>query len=139
MIKKIVQLGLVLIVLSSCSTHKLKRKGAYIELSPEEFHIYVKDSSVNIIDVRSAHEYENYHIEGAVNVSYFGGHFKEDLQKLNLDTTKTTLIYCETQHRTLMVANKIYKAGFNNIIDLDKGMRVWYKNEFPTVVTDTIE
>ena len=29
-----------------------------------------------------------------------------------------------------MVANKIYKAGFANIIDLDKGMRVWYKNDF---------
>jgi len=139
MIKKIIQLGLILIVLSSCSIHKLKKQGAYKEVPSEEFYVYVKDSSVNIIDVRSAHEFKDYHIEGAVNVSYFGGNFKENLQKLNLDTTKTTLIYCETQHRTLMVANKVYKAGFNTIIDLDKGMRIWYKNDFPTVATDTIE
>lgn len=108
-------------------------------MSSKEYFVYVKDSSVNILDVRSAHEYEDYHIEGAVNVSYFGGHFKEDLKKQNLDTTKKTLIYCQTQHRSLMVANKVYKAGFRSIIDLDKGLRVWYKNDFPTVVRDTLE
>ncbi len=44
MIKKIVQLGLVLIVLSSCSVHNFKRKGAYIELPPNEFPTVVTDT-----------------------------------------------------------------------------------------------
>ena len=139
MIRNIFLLAIISLLISSCSIHKLKEKSVYKELSPKEYYAYVKDSSVNIIDVRSAHEYEDYHIKGAVNVSYFGGNFKEELNKQNLDTTKTTLIYCQTQHRSLMVANKIYKAGFANIIDLDKGMRVWYKNDFPTVTPDTLE
>ena len=139
MIRNIFLLAIVSTLISSCSIHKLKRTGAYKELSSEEYYVYVKDSSVNIIDVRSTKEYKDYYIRGAVNVSYFGGNFKNELQKQNLDTTKTTLIYCQTQHRSLMVANKVYKAGFKNIIDLDKGMRVWYKNNFPTVVTDTIK
>jgi len=138
MIRNIFLLAIISTLISSCSIHKLKKKGAYKELSSKEYYVYVKDSSVNIIDVRSAHEYESYHIEGAVNVSYFGGHFKEDVKKQNLDTSKTTLIYCQTQHRSLMVANKLYKEGFKTIIDLDKGMRVWYKNDFPTVITDTL-
>jgi len=83
MIKNIFLLTIISILISSCSIHKLKKKGVYKELSSEKYYVYVKDSSVNIIDVRSAREYENYHIEGAINVSYFGGHFKENLQIQN--------------------------------------------------------
>ncbi len=123
----------ILLVMSSCSINKLTKIGVYKELSTEEYNAYVKDSLVNIIDVRSAKEYEKSHIKGAINVSYFSGHFEENFSKLNLDTTKATLIYCETQHRSLLAANKIYKAGFNTIIDLDKGMRLWRKNNFPFI------
>ena len=126
------------LILGSCSIHKLKKNGVYKEISSEEYLIYVNDSSVNIIDVRSPKEYNKSHIKGAINVSYFGGKFKENFNKLDLDTSKTTLIYCQTQHRSLMVANKIYKSGFHSIIDLDKGMRVWLKNEMPYVAGDSI-
>ena len=131
MVKNTFLFLIVLVLLSGCSINKLTKIGVYKELSAEEYYVYVKDSLVNIIDVRSANEYQKSHIEGAINASYFGGNFKEVFTKLNLDTSKTTLIYCETQHRSLMVANKIHKAGFNAIIDLDKGMRVWRKNNFP--------
>lgn len=123
---------------SSCGLHKLKKEKVYKELSSEEYLVYVNDSIVNIIDVRSPKEYKKSHIKGAINVSYFGGHFIENFQKLDLDSTRTTLIYCETQHRSLMAANKIYKSGFNTIIDLDKGMRIWRKNEMPFVVGDSL-
>jgi len=136
--KSIYILLTITLLFSSCGLHKLKKEGAYKELPSEDYLVYVKDSTVNIIDVRSPHEFKESHIEGAINVSYFGGHFKEDFNKLDLDTSKTTLIYCQTQHRSLMVANKIYKAGFHSIIDLDKGMRVWIKKEMPFVVEDTI-
>ena len=122
------------LLFSSCGLHKLKKQGVYKEVSSKEYLVYVKDSTVNIIDVRSPKEYQKSHIEGAINISYFGGHFKEEFKKLELDTTKTTLIYCQTQHRSLMVANKIYKAGFHSIIDLEKGMRVWLKEDLPFVV-----
>ena len=128
----------VSILISSCSIQKLKKSGVYKEVSSEEYLMYVKDSSVNIIDVRTPKEYQKSHIKGAINVSYFGGNFKEKFKKLDLDSSKTILIYCQTQHRSLMVANKIYKAGFHSIVDLDKGMRVWLKAELPYVVSDSI-
>jgi len=128
----------VSILISSCSIQKLKKSGVYKEVSSEEYLMYVKDSSVNIIDVRTPKEYQKSHIKGAINVSYFGGNFKEKFKKLDLDSSKTILIYCQTQHRSLMVANKIYKAGSHSIIDLDKGMRVWLKAELPYVVSDSI-
>lgn len=122
------------LIISSCSISKLKKKEVYKELPAEEYLNYVQDSSVNIIDVRTPKEYNKSHIKNAINVSYFGGKFKEKFNQLKLDSTKTTLIYCATQHRSLMVANKIYKSGFHNIIDLDKGMNAWLKKELPFVV-----
>ena len=117
----------------SCSIHKLSKKGVYKEVSSKEYLLYVNDSTVNIIDVRTAAEYQKSHIKGALNVSYFGGHFKKSLVELDLDTNRTTLIYCETQHRSLFVAKKLYKAGFKSIIDLDKGMVKWRKKGLPFV------
>ncbi|MDX2359606.1 MAG: rhodanese-like domain-containing protein [Crocinitomicaceae bacterium] len=121
-------------VVTSCSIGKLTRLGVYQEVNADQYISYVNDSTVNIIDVRTEAEYEKSHICGAVNANYFGGHFMEELHSLKLDTTKTTLIYCETQHRSLFVAKKLYNAGFHNVIDLDKGMRYWKKIGFPISV-----
>lgn len=109
----------------------MKKEGVYQEMEGSEYLNYVTDSTVNIIDVRTHGEYEKSRIKGAINISYFGGHFKKKLKGLSFDTSKTTLIYCETQHRSLFVAKKLKKAGFNKIIDLDKGMLRWRKDGLP--------
>ena len=120
-------------VIASCSIHKLNKLGVYEEQPPAVYLSYVNDSTVNIIDVRTLAEYDKSHIRGAVNVNFFKSHFRENLRALNLDTSKTTLIYCETQHRSLFVAKKLYKEGFHNVIDLDRGMMHWRKKGFPYV------
>jgi len=135
---KFMSIVIISILISSCSIHKLKKNGNYQELSYLEYNTYVNDSSVNIIDVRTPKEFNKSHIKGAYNWSFFGGDFKRELKKAVLDTSKITLIYCQTQHRSLFVANKLYKAGFHCIIDLDKGMRVWQKNNMP-LVGDTLQ
>ena len=124
---------------ASCGIRSLTKKGAYQELSPESYLQYVQDSSANIIDVRTNAEYDKSHIEGAININYLGGHFKRDLVEANLDNSKPTLIYCETQHRSLFVAKKLYRTGFQNVIDLDKGMMHWRKQQFPYFDSDSIK
>ncbi len=125
------------LLMGACSISHLTKIGVYRELSPESYLPYVNDSTINLIDVRTQGEYEKSHIKGAVNVSYFGGHFREELKALELDRSKPTLIYCETQHRSLFVAKKMYVMGFHNIIDLDKGMMHWRKEGFPSVSPNT--
>lgn len=120
-----------LIILSSCSIGRLEKLEVYKELPPSLYLPYVQDSSINLIDVRTEAEYAKSHIEGAINISYFGGHFREELKEKALDKSLPTLIYCETQHRSLFVAKKMYRMGFRNVIDLDRGMMYWRKNAFP--------
>lgn len=128
---------LILASFSACSIGKLTKIGVYTELSPSEYLKYVDDSTVNIIDVRTEGEYAKTHIKGAVNMSYFSGHFRKAVKTLELDKSLPTLIYCETQHRSLFAAKKLYLAGFKTILDLDKGMMHWRKNGFP-YIRDTI-
>jgi len=124
----------------SCGINKLEKKGVYVEMPASEYQQYVEDSTVNIIDVRTEKEYQESHIEGAANASYFSGNFKDIIDTLNLDTSRTTLIYCETQHRSLFAAKILYKKGFDKIIDLDRGMRVWRKENYPTMYpSDTLQ
>ena len=119
--------------LTSCGIRSLSQQGIYKEISPDQFALYLKDSLVNIVDVRTPAEFKKSHIENAINVSYFAGHFMKNFSNLNLDTAQTVLIYCETQHRSLFVARKIARAGFKTIIDLDKGMAQWRKKGLPYI------
>ena len=125
------------VVTVSCSIKKLEKKGVYKEVDASEYNRYVQDSSVQIIDVRTQKEYEKSHIEGAENASYLSGNFEDIIDSLSLDPSKTTLIYCETQHRSLFAAKKLYHKGFNNVIDLDKGMIHWRKTDMPYVSDST--
>lgn len=115
----------------ACSIKKYTRLGYYKELTGADYQKFVNDSIVNIIDVRTIKEYEKSHIEGAKNASYIGGDFKEIVDSLQLNKEIPTLIYCETQHRSLFATKKLVKMGFKHIIDLDKGMIAWRKDNFP--------
>ena len=110
-----------------------------MELTPKEYNAYVVDTTNVIIDVRTNKEFNKLHIERAINISYFGGNFKKEVKELKIDTTKTILIYCQTQHRSLFVSNKLYKMGYSKIIDLDKGMKQWQKQNMPIVITDSLK
>lgn len=121
----------VLVSLIACSANKLTNQGIYKELASAEYQAMLNKGEVNIIDVRTASEYNKSHIKGALNASYFSGSFLELVVNYHLDTNKTTLIYCETQHRSPMAAKRLYKVGFKKIVDLQGGMSYWRKEGFP--------
>jgi rhodanese-related sulfurtransferase len=118
--------------LVSCSTnHRLTRLGVYKELPADEYLKLLEQGNVNIIDVRTQSEYRKSYLKGAINASYMSGKFSEIVSSHHLDSSKLTLIYCETQHRSPLAANKLYKLGFRNIVDLQRGMMYWRKHKFP--------
>lgn len=125
-------LFIVVCILSSCSIKRLERLGVYRESNPDEFVNLIQDSSVHIIDVRTSSEYEKSRIPNSTNISYLSGGFKDSLDRMDWDKSLPVMIYCETQHRSLFAAKILYKSGYTNIIDLDKGMMNWRKKGYPT-------
>ena len=129
---------LLISIIAACKPIRLQKAGIYAEVTAEEFLRLSKMKDVQIIDVRTQSEFNKSHIAKAINASYISGNFSEIVASNHLNTSKTVLIYCETQHRSLFAARKLHKMGFQKIIDLDKGMMHYRKEGNPYVKADSL-
>lgn len=125
--------GFCLLFLSSCGIKTLEKKGFYKELSAESYAEAIRSPGINLIDVRTAAEFQKSHLNNAVHINYLSGKFKKLLREADLDPMLPTYIYCETQHRSLFAARILYRKGFRKLIDLDQGMGVYRESGFPYI------
>ena len=82
-----------------------------------------------ILDVSTPDEYQDLHLEGAVNVSLLSRLFKARLDIMDRD--KTYVIYCKVGVRS-KVAMKIMKAlGFMTVYNITGGTLLWEEEKLP--------
>ncbi len=86
-----------------------------------------------IVDVRTPGEYAEGHIANAHNIDYNGADF--DKQIAALDTSKEYMVYCLSGGRSSSAANKMRKAGFTKVYELQGGMMKWRAAKLPEVST----
>lgn len=89
------------------------------------------DSAV-VLDVRTPNEFEKGHLENAINIDWNGSKF--DSQLATLDKSKPTFVYCLSGGRSKAAADKMRRAGFENVIELTGGMMDWRANNLPEVM-----
>ncbi len=82
-----------------------------------------------ILDVTTAKEFKDRHLENAINHSFVSGSFKSVLKKF--DKTKTYLVYCTVGGRSKMATNQMKKAGFQKVYNLIGGTLLWEEFEYP--------
>lgn len=75
----------------------------------------------SIIDVRSQQEYEEGHLEGAINIPYY----EIKRRKINLDKGKEIVVYCEKGSRSRTAYRILKKFGYKNVYSLYMGMDNW--------------
>lgn len=125
--KTTVKLALLLIVTVlgiSCNTKSQSQSDAIKVITPTEF----KEKSVNqiLVDVRTPEEFEEGHIDGAININVNDEAFKEQISKL--DKSKPVFVYCRSGKRSAAAAAEMSKAGFKQVYDLEGGILNWMKN-----------
>lgn len=81
----------------------------------------LKDTEVQIIDIRGKSEYNEGHIDGAKNV--FMGTMDENLNKI--DNKKQVIIYCGSGNRSAIAYSLLTANGFNNILNYGGGWSDW--------------
>lgn len=87
-------------------------------ISIEELLTY---NNANIIDIRTIQNYNNNHIEGAINIPY---------EKLIIEPNKYLeknrryFIYCSKGLKSIRVCNILYKQGFN-VVNVNGGYEEW--------------
>lgn len=92
-------------------------------LSNDAFKSALKDSNVVLLDVRTAGEFSQGHIPGALNIDIYKPNFRDQI--LNLDKSKTYLIYCRTGSRSTNALRFMQQSGFSEVSHLQQGIVRW--------------
>ena len=91
----------------------------------EEFDKLRTDKSKVVLDVRTAQEYSEAHIPGAVNIDVLESDFQSKVAKL--DKSKTYLVHCASGGRSARACDKMSKLDFPQLYNLQGGMNAWQK------------
>ncbi|MDE5881123.1 MAG: rhodanese-like domain-containing protein [Muribaculaceae bacterium] len=133
--KSIALLGVILITLlamSCSSTTKASQPMGNLEtVSPEIFEKGLKKGNVQLLDVRSAEEYEQGHIQGSINIDVQEPDFQAEVSN-QLEKDKPIYVYCRSGRRSLLAGEMLAKDGYT-VMDLDGGILGWEKAGLPVV------
>lgn len=69
------------------------------------------EKSFQLVDVRTAEEFESGHLERAININYNGNDFEQQINAL--DKNKPTYIYCLSGGRSSAAMDVMTKKGLN--------------------------
>ena len=100
-------------------------------LSAQEFKNFIDSADVHLIDVRTPNEFNQGHIEGALNIDFIAPDFRKQLELLSHD--KPIVIYCRTGRRSGLTTKTLLELGFDEIYDLKYGTMSWQKEGFKLV------
>lgn len=92
-------------------------------LDKEVFAAEMKKSGAVILDVRMPGEFDQGHIEGAVNINFFDPDFKHKL--LDLNKSSKYYIYCKNETRSKMSMKFMLDNDFKDVYVLKKGYEEW--------------
>jgi rhodanese-related sulfurtransferase len=101
------------------------------EISQQELLSALKAPEHNIVllDVRSAEEYGDGHLVGAINVSH--NTVADKLNQLSQYKNNTVVVYCRSGRRAAFAENILAENGFKNLRHLTGDMNGWLEAKLP--------
>jgi rhodanese-related sulfurtransferase len=114
------------LLLTSCASGESTN-----DLGTQEFASKVAEPGIIVLDVRTAGEFAEGHLENAINIDVEGGQFDAGIAQL--DKTKTYAVYCRSGRRSGAAVEKMSSAGFTSLFNLKVGIIDWQSQGFPVV------
>ncbi len=115
---------------SACGEQK------YETLEVNAFAEQIQNPAIVLLDVRTASEFADGHLEGAMNIDVKQGDFLENAKKL-LPKENTIAVYCRSGRRSANAADRLTAEGYK-VLNLQGGILAWEKAKMPTA-TDTYQ
>ena len=119
--KKIIPFLAALLLLAGCAAQS--EENTYRKVAAKEAAAMMEEETgYLILDVRTAAEYSDKHIPGAVNVpnETIGD---QEIPELP-DKEQLILVYCRSGNRSKQAAEKLVKLGYTNIVEFG-GINDW--------------
>ena len=123
-------------LLASLGLNTACAQASYENADVKGFAVLMNDPNVVVLDVRSAEEFKEGHIEGAVNIDQAQNNFIEKA-KATIPIDKTIAVYCRSGRRSANAAGKLAAEGYK-CMNLKGGILAWKGAKMP-VTTDTYE
>ena len=92
----------------------------------EEFETLWRDKQNVVLDVRTAGEFADGHIPGAINIDVNSADFAKKVAAL--DKGKTYLVHCAAGVRSAKACSQLAPLGFSSLYDLSPGFKGWEKS-----------
>lgn len=122
--KKIIAYLLAVLGLTSACGQK-----NYQDADVEAFAALIADSSVVVLDVRTAEEFGEGHIQRAMNIDVKKDDFLQQA-KASLPTDRTIAVYCRGGRRSAKACGMLSKEGYK-CVNLVGGITEWIKRKMP--------
>lgn len=97
--------------------------------SKEAYGLIKADANIAILDVRTAKEFADGHVAGAVNIDVNQADFAQKIDQL--DRSKTYIVYCRLGRRSSKAVGIMATKGFKNLYNVSDGFLGWNKNGLP--------
>lgn len=114
--------GIAVLVMAAIFVFSACKKSTFVSVDAARFAEEITRKGVQIVDVRTAAEFAEGHIPGAVNMDVNSPDF--DQQITTLDTSKTVALYCRSGRRSKIAAEKVTATGCK-VVELDGGILSW--------------
>ena len=85
-----------------------------------------KDKELIVLDARSANEFKQGHIKGAINIDILQKEAFSKIDKLNREDKY--IVYCHTYRRSGMTVDHMAKSGFKTVYQMIDGFAGWTAN-----------
>lgn len=117
---KNVLLCYLLLGFTACSAQNTADKN----LQPDAFEKAIQQNDVQVLDVRTASEFQSGHIKNALQADWTNkNEFTERIGYV--DKNKPVYIYCLVGGRSAAAATWMREHGFSNVINLNGGINAW--------------
>lgn len=116
--KKVVILGIICLLLCGCGEKEknvIKPKPGKITCA-EMKEIMEQDGNARLIDVRTNEEFDEGHLDGAMNIPVDSIERIQIFDSIHQDTP--IIVYCKSGQRSAQAQDKLYKLGYINTYDL---------------------
>jgi rhodanese-related sulfurtransferase len=116
---------LLLGVMAGTSSFAQSTKPAVKQIDIGQFDKLRQEKGNVVLDVRTAQEFNQGHVPGAVNVDISDPQFKTKIE--GLDKSKTYLVHCAKGVRSARATKIMVPLGFGEILDYHGGFDEWKK------------
>ena len=85
-----------------------------------------KDKKIVVLDVRTAEEFRDGHIKGAINIDIRQPDALSKIDKLNHNTKY--IVHCRTNRRSKTAVDHMVQSGFKTVYQIMDGYNGWSQN-----------